>query len=185
MSGLNFAGPRSSCRPEACRLRLLYFSSATPLAALRQTPAISRSRFLTPDSRVILHYQLKEQNQEPGEWISEPVRHVFGGIFVKEFLLFYGETLTYYLRIMQNGAIRNTDTYEITLADMDTVGNTRYKLLNHMLEAQDHGEEEELRKTWKQYCGQEAAVEKSLQLIRDIPQTENGMESIQGEPEES
>ena len=140
---------------------------------------------LTPDSRVILHYQLKEQNQEPGEWISEPVRHVFGGIFVKEFLLFYGETLTYYLRIMQNGAIRNTDTYEITLADMDTAGNTRYKLLNHMLEAQDHGEEEELRKTWKQYCGQEAAVEKSLQLIRDIPQTENGMESIQGEPEES
>ena len=122
---------------------------------------------LTPDSRVILHYQLTEQDGQPGEWISEPVKHMFGGIFVKEFLLFYGETLTYYLRIMQKGAIRNTDTYEISLADMDTSGNTRYKLLNHLLEARDHGDEEELRKTWKQYCGQENAVENSLSLIRE------------------
>ena len=125
---------------------------------------------LTPESRVILHYQLTEQDGQPGEWISEPVRHVFGGIFVKEFLLFYGETLTYYLRIMQKGAIRNTDTFEISLADMDTSGNTRYKLLNHMLEAQDRGDTEELRKTWKQYRGQENAVESSLSLIGSIQQ---------------
>ena len=120
---------------------------------------------LTPQSRVILHYQLTQQNGEPGEWINEPVKHVFGGIFVKEFLLFYGEKLTYYLRIMQKGAIRNTDMYEITLTDMDTSGGTKYKMLNHMLEAQDRGDTEELRKTWKEYCGREEAVENSLSLI--------------------
>ena len=122
---------------------------------------------LTPDSRVILHYRLTEQNGQPGEWIREPVKHVFGGIFVKEFLLFYGETLTYYLRVMQKGAIRNTDTFEISLTGMDTSGNTRYKLLNHMLEAQDRGDIEDLRKTWKRYRGQEKAVESSLSLIRE------------------
>lgn len=122
---------------------------------------------LTPESRVILHYQLTEQDGQPGEWINEPVKHVFGGIFVKEFLLFYGETLTYYLRIMQKGAIRNTDTYEISLTEMDTAGSTRYKLLNRMLEARDRGDEEELRRTWEQYRGQEEAVEQSLSLIRE------------------
>ena len=122
---------------------------------------------LTPESRVILHYQLTEQDGQPGEWISEPVKHVFGGIFVKEFLLFYGEKLTYYLRIMQKGAIRNTDTYEISLTDMDTAGSTRYKLLNRMLEARSQGNEEELRMAWKQYRGQEEAVEQSLSLIRE------------------
>ena len=121
----------------------------------------------SPESRVVLRYRLTEQGADPGDWISEPMRHVYGGIFVKEFLLFYGETLTYNLRVMTNGAIRTTDTYEISLSDMDTNGQTRYKLINRMLEARDHRDREAYERAWKQYQIQEKRVSEFLSLIED------------------
>ena len=118
-----------------------------------------------PDSRVILHYRLQEQNGGDSGWISEPMRNVYRGIFVREFLLFYGETLTYYLSILEHGEIRKTDSYQVSLVGMDTGGITRYKLLNHMLEARAEGNQAELTRTLRQYQSQDAYVRKLLPLM--------------------
>ena len=118
-----------------------------------------------PDSRVILHYRLQEQNGGDSGWISEPMRNVYRGIFVREFLLFYGETLTYYLSILEHGEIRKTDSYQVSLVGMDTGGITRYKLLNHMLEARAEGNQAELIRTLRQYQSQDVYVRKLLPLM--------------------
>ncbi|MDO4622131.1 MAG: DUF5717 family protein [Eubacteriales bacterium] len=118
-----------------------------------------------PECRVVIHYRLTELDGQTGAWISEPVRNVYKGIFVREFLLFYGETLTYYLSVMTNGKIENTDCYEISLSDMDTSGNTKFRLLNRMLEARDNNDSLTLQQTMDQYRSQEAFVDEFLKLM--------------------
>ena len=122
---------------------------------------------LRPDSRVMLHYQLSELGGDVGEWQSEPMENVYRGIFVREFLLFYGEVLTYYLTVTDKEGTRNTDTYQISLVDMDTSGNTRYKLLNRMLEARDQEDDELLEETMDRYLMQDAFSTRLLHLITE------------------
>ncbi|MGN0362334.1 MAG: DUF5717 family protein [Bilifractor sp.] len=117
-----------------------------------------------PDSRVILHYKLTEQNGGHTEWVSEPMKNVYRGIFVREFLLFYGETLRYYMSVMTDGQIRDTDTYEVSLVDMDTSGNTKYRLINHMLEERDRGDRQGFEQTMEKYLRQEYFVSRFLRL---------------------
>ncbi len=120
----------------------------------------------TPGTRVVIHYSLTGSDGEEGEWISEPVRDVYHGIFVKEFLLFYGETLTYYLSYSRNGKKENTDSYQISLVDMDSSGNTRYKLINRMLESRDNQDQAGFDRAMEQYQEQDAFVEQLLHLSR-------------------
>lgn len=47
--------------------------------------------------RPIIHYVIMRENGEVGEYVQEPMEHVLGGVFTKEFILFFGETLQYYI----------------------------------------------------------------------------------------
>lgn len=116
------------------------------------------------DARVVLHYRLTEKNGAVGKWIAEPMRNVYKGIFVREFLLFYGETLTYYLSVMKDGKVENTDSYQVSLGDMDTKGNTKYRLLNRLLEAMDHGDKASFDRAWRTYRTQKRYVDTFLKL---------------------
>ena len=115
--------------------------------------------------RVILHYRIDKNGQSSEEWQSEPMQNVYGGIFVREFLLFYGETLTYYTSVMEDGAIRKTEPAQLSLADMDTFGSTRYKLLNRMLETRALGEDDAFEDALGRYLQQKARVERFLDFI--------------------
>ena len=117
-----------------------------------------------PDARVVLNYKLTRNGAEEEEWHSEPMRNVYGGVFGKEFLLFYGETLTYYMRVMEDGRVRETEKEQLSLVDMDTFGSTRYKLLNRMLEARATGETEAAEEAMRRYLEQEAFADR-LQLL--------------------
>jgi hypothetical protein len=112
----------------------------------------------------VLHYRLTEKNGAVGKWIAEPMRNVYKGIFVREFLLFYGETLTYYLSVMKDGKVENTDSYQVSLGDMDTKGNTKYRLLNRLLEAMDHGDKASFDRAWRTYRTQKRYVDTFLKL---------------------
>lgn len=119
-----------------------------------------------PGSRVIIHYQLQSGEGGSSEWISEPMKNMYHGIFVKEFLLFYGETLTYYLTVLDDGEVRKTETYQISLVDMDTSGITRYKLLNKILSARRLGNEELMHQAVSQYLWQDAFVDGLFRMMR-------------------
>jgi hypothetical protein len=116
------------------------------------------------DAKVVIHYRIREKNGDEGKWCTEPMRNVYRGVFVREFLLFYGETLTYYLSVLRDGKIENTDSYQVSLADMDTEGTTKYRLLNRMLEAGDKGDRASFETALKQYRMQKKYVDTFLKL---------------------
>ena len=101
-------------------------------------------------------YPSGPQGQEAAAWTSEPMKNMYQGIFVKEFLLFYGEVLTYYLSVTERGESRDTEKYQLSLVDMDTAGITRYKLLNQILAARKLGNRQLMEKAVEQYLWQDA-----------------------------
>lgn len=86
------------------------------------------------DAKVTIHYSMICGDQEEGSYKSEPVRNMYQGIFVKDFLLFYGETLRYYLTVETEKESFETEkkTLRVDIAAED--GNSKYQLLNRILE---------------------------------------------------
>ena len=118
-----------------------------------------------PSSRVILHYRRTEAGVEAQDWISEPMRNVYEGIFVKEFLLFYGETIVWYMSVLEGGEIRRTEEETWTMTDAGTEGTTKYRLLNRMLEAREREDAVCLRKTAEQYLLQSRCTAELMEML--------------------
>lgn len=84
----------------------------------------------TPDSKAILHYVV-ETGDEEGDYCTEEMRDVYGGVYCKEFVLFYGEVLQYYIMEEVGGKAQLTESNTIQKTEM--VGNnddSRYNMLN-------------------------------------------------------
>ena len=79
-----------------------------------------------------IHY-IQEENQE-NEYQVEPLKQIYPGVETKEFILFFGEALQYYLTqsgqkedsVVESGRLMRS---EATI----TRGESRYELLNDML----------------------------------------------------
>lgn len=84
-----------------------------------------------PQSTVMIHYIISRDGEEESSYIREEMKNMFGGIFVKEFLLFYGESLQYYVtesfgnreQLTESGTIQKKDELLGTSAG-------RYALIN-------------------------------------------------------
>lgn len=111
-----------------------------------------------PDHMVTLHYRLEnEDNHE--DYISVPMQNVYGGIFVREFVLFYNETLQYYIT-EQNG-----DGDNIMISKTLSSNNrpedeeTKYSLLNLMLMTRELQDEKTLLELMENYVKTEYALQ--------------------------
>ncbi len=85
-----------------------------------------------PESTVVVHYVVsRDEEDESCGYIREEMKNMFGGIFVKEFILFFGESLQYY--ITEEYANREQLTASGTLQKdeeiADETGN-RYSMVN-------------------------------------------------------
>lgn len=94
--------------------------------------------------QVILHYSLGETEED---FHKEEMEQVYDGIYVKQFVLFFGESLSYYIEgngkngkcITESGKITRTDIY-------GEENENRYDLLNDMLMTLTLEDYEELEK---------------------------------------
>lgn len=117
-----------------------------------------------PSSKVTICYRIHRSGGEE-KWYREQMRDVYHGIFVKELLLFYGEKVTYYLEVTQNGVTGTTEEKTIEAPVSDNPGRSRYKLLNRMLKLQDEKDLDGLKAAAEQYLKQEVFVDTFLQLM--------------------
>lgn len=84
-----------------------------------------------PDSTVILHYIISREQDESTGYIKEDMINMYGGVFVKSFLLFFGETLQYYIteeyankeQLTESGSIQKSDAAGSELDDRFNVVN--------------------------------------------------------------
>lgn len=84
-----------------------------------------------PQSMVMIHYIINRDGEEENSYVREEMKNMFGGIFVKEFLLFYGETLQYYVTESIGNREQLTESGTIQKKD-ELLGESqgRYALIN-------------------------------------------------------
>ena len=86
-----------------------------------------------PKSRVVIHYLKNYESEENAGYIREEMEEVYFGVYVKEFVLFYGEKLQYYIteeaenqeQLTESGILQKEEHKE-----SDKM--SRYQLINEM-----------------------------------------------------
>lgn len=85
----------------------------------------------TPGNKAKIHYVFEKEAGEPGEYRTEEMTEVYGGVCFKEFQLFFGENIQYYITEESDGSGQLTESAKIQKSDIDkNADNSRYSLVN-------------------------------------------------------
>ena len=87
-----------------------------------------------PGSRACIHYVITREDGGSDDYISEYMREVYGGVCFKEFILFFGESLQYYITEEREGDSQLTESGTIQMHDTHgEEGDSRYRLVNDIV----------------------------------------------------
>ncbi len=116
-----------------------------------------------PHSHVVLQYSRDEDGEE---FIKEDMLDVYDGIFVKAFVMFFGESIQYYISEEHGNEVKVTESNRIVNNDVyNKEDESRYNLLNQMLISNTLQEESELYRAMKQYAGFDEVTQKVFKLL--------------------
>ena len=121
----------------------------------------------SPKAEVTIHYYMEQQNGEKTEVMVEPMANVYEGIFEKEITLFYGEKLKYHIVEERNGVVSETAEKVCEWRRRNRKNsNSRYDLLNDMLEKLEKKEQAAATKTMQVYLEQERLIDQLFTLTQ-------------------
>lgn len=84
-----------------------------------------------PNGKACIHYVILHENGESDEYRSEYMRDVYGGICFKEFVLFFGESLQYYITEEKNGEEQLTESGILQKSDINHEwADSKFRLIN-------------------------------------------------------
>lgn len=87
-----------------------------------------------PQSKACIHYVILHENGDSGEYIAEYMKEVYDSVFFKEFILFFGENLQYYITEEKNGAEQLTESGNLQKSDIvGSEEDSRYHLINDIV----------------------------------------------------
>ena len=111
-----------------------------------------------PNYRVMLHYILEGGNDEGEDnYHTEEMRNMFGGVFIREFILFFGENLQYYITEEQAGKDVLTASDSLSISDTsDNKDDSRYSMLNDMVVSRTVQDDSTLLDLMHEYAGADA-----------------------------
>ncbi len=116
-------------------------------------------------AKVSIHYQIQKYDGTWTEQKCEPVKNMYQGIFVKEFLLFYGETLNYYFQVDMEKESYQAEEKTLCMEDMTKRGQSKYQLMNQMVIGRKHNQDTKTEETLEQYLRNDSLVSKLFQLM--------------------
>ncbi|MDO5294329.1 MAG: DUF5717 family protein [bacterium] len=102
----------------------------------------------SPDSVVTIYYT---RNDQVGNEAAT-MKNVFEGIYVKDFILFYGETLSYYVAEEKDGKEVVTKTNVITQTKCNETVNNRFDEINEILKTKEERQDDTVLELIKQYA---------------------------------
>lgn len=117
------------------------------------------------EAKVMIHYYLENEQDENPSYKSEPVKNMYQGIFVKEFLLFYGETLHYYLTVETPAGTETSEEKTLVMEEFCQESDSKYQLLNRMLAGQKLMQYEQTEEAMRRYLERECLAEKMFRLM--------------------
>lgn len=84
--------------------------------------------------RARIHYIVIHDNGESEEYLSEYMKDAYGGVCFKEFVLFFGESLQYYIMEVDDETEQLTESGSLQISDIQNKsGNSKYELINDMV----------------------------------------------------
>ena len=119
---------------------------------------------ISPTAEVVLYYCLG-RDKEQLEYTREPLNTNYHGIFTREFLLFYGEQLRWYMTIQDGDMEIETPPQTITMNRSTQDVGSKYQMLNQMLADRRLDRDEILEKTMDQYLRREQLIEDTFTLV--------------------
>lgn len=119
-----------------------------------------------PENRVKISYLY--DNSELTDFVSEEMKHIGYGFFVKEFILFYGEMLQYYITEENEGGQTITESF-FKKADGDRFNDetTKYGQINLILTAMDLQDEKTMMDMLENYYRMEYTVNHLFSPIKE------------------
>lgn len=90
-----------------------------------------------PAINISIHYQIDDD----AEFVVEQMKDVYMGIRVKEFMLFYGDTLQYYVSEESIAGDKITESFNISITDNNDDDKSRFGKINTMLMAREMKDE--------------------------------------------
>jgi hypothetical protein len=116
-----------------------------------------------PKKHVVLHYS---RDEDGDSFISEDMPDVYDGIFVEQFVLFFGEMVQYYITEEYGNQIVVTQSSRLTTsASGDKKSRSRFELINQMLIAKTLADEETERQNMKTYAWLDHVTQKVFKLL--------------------
>lgn len=87
-----------------------------------------------PSAKTCIHYVMLHENGESDEYSTEYMKEVYGGVCFKEFILFFGESLQYYITEELNGDEQLTESGTLQKSDIrGSESDSRYHLVNDIV----------------------------------------------------
>lgn len=117
----------------------------------------------TPGTHVVLHYSRDEDGEE---FNSEDMVEMYDGIYVKTFVIFFGELIRYYITEEHDNSIEVKESNRLTCNN--TPGDndhSRYNLINEMIISDTLSDETTLKSNIDEYKRLDAATKQLFKLI--------------------
>lgn len=116
-----------------------------------------------PRKHVVLHYSRDEDGQN---FVAEDMQDVYYGIFVKPFVMFFGEMVQYYISEEYKGEVSVSKSNRIMNHDVyGEKDESRYNLINQMLISATLQDDNTLYRNMKQYAGYEQVTARVFHLL--------------------
>lgn len=116
-----------------------------------------------PKNHVVLHYSRDEDGQN---FIKEDMPDVYDGIFVRQFVMFFGDSIQYYISEEHGNQVDVTESNRITNNDVyEKKDESRYNLLNQMLISSTLQDDMSLYQSMKTYKGFDEVTKKIFHLL--------------------
>lgn len=117
----------------------------------------------TPGTHVVLHYSRDEDGEE---FNSEDMVEMYDGIYVKTFIIFFGEMIRYYITEEHDNSIEVKESNRLTCNNIPGDNDhSRYNLINEMIISDTLSDETTLKSNIDEYKRLDAATKQLFKLI--------------------
>lgn len=117
----------------------------------------------TPGTHVVLHYSRDEDGEE---FNSEDMVEMYDGIYVKTFVIFFGELIRYYITEEHDNSIEVKESNRLTCNNIPGDNDhSRYNLINEMIISDTLSDETTLKSNIYEYKRLDAATKQLFKLI--------------------
>ena len=117
-------------------------------------------------SKAQIHYLIEREGQQEGEYEKEEMQDMFHGVCVKQFILFFGERLQYY--ITEVDGEKEQLTVSGTLSRNETSADqkeSKYQLINDIATGRNLHDYDTMEKLLNEYFEQDYLVNEFFRMI--------------------